>query len=252
MANFETINQGLGGSAAAIPVTPAQSWYVALTDDANYVIGTTAHPLVVTAASGSLSTNLTQVGGSPISLGQTVMTGSLPIVVASNQPSALFSGVTAPGYGVVGGAVYATSFSPLASGDASYSQCDAYGNLFVRPFRRSQTVATPTTIASSSSATSIMASQGAGVYADISNLVITPTAQATGVAFTATLSDGTSSFVYDMNTGSTTALVPEPPINVNFNPPLPATSAATAWTLTLSSSSVTVHVTCVAVLQKAS
>ena len=57
MANFETINQGIGGSAAAVPVTNAQSWLVAITDQTN-VIFTAAHPGYVQGAvtvSGSVA-----------------------------------------------------------------------------------------------------------------------------------------------------------------------------------------------------
>lgn len=150
------------------------------------------------------------------------------------------------------GSVY-NSTAPAPSATATVNlQSDYVGDLFVKPFRRSQTVTTPTTIASSNAATTVMAAQGAGVYADLSNLVVTPTAQATGVAFTITLSDGTQSFIYDMNTGSTTTLQIQPPLNINWNPTKPATATNTAWTIALSSASVTVHIDVTAVLQKAS
>lgn len=150
------------------------------------------------------------------------------------------------------GSVY-NSTPPAPSATATVNlQSDYEGNLFVKHCRRSQIVPQATTIASSSAATTILAAQAAGIYADLTNLIITPTSQTTGVAFTVTLSDGTASYVYDMNTGSTTVLQIAQPLNLNWNPALSATSTATAWTVALSSASVTVHITAVAVLQKAS
>src|SRR5208282_1070334 len=184
MANFETINQGKGGSAAAIPVTPAQSWLVALTDQTNVigssaygspavhglntyiinpitvsgtiavtqgtspwivqdtiaegylatiasvvsggsitvvvsgtvvlgagtnligkveitdgtnVIGTVTNPFYIqTAAGNDLNVNVDKWGGTSTTLGQKVMASSVPMVVASDQPSGLFSLATSP------------------------------------------------------------------------------------------------------------------------------------------------------------
>lgn len=145
---------------------------------------------------------------------------------------------------------------PPGSGVVDYLQTDNAESLFVKPFRRSQTLSQATTISSSSAAHTILAAQvsgpGSPLFTDLTQLTITCTAQATGVAFTATLSDGTNSFIYDLNTGSTTSLVIAPPFMEQFNPALPATNSNTAWTLTLSSSSVTCHVTVVAVLQDVS
>jgi hypothetical protein len=131
-------------------------------------------------------------------------------------------------------------------------QCDYQGSTFVKPYRRGETIGQATTIASSSAATTVLTAGAAGIFLDIASLVITATGQATNVAFTATLSDGTNSYVFDLNTGSTTTFTPAPPLVVNFDPPLKAASAATAWTIALSSAAVTVHITVNAVLQKAS
>jgi len=69
------------------------------------------------------------------------------------------------------------------------------------------------------SAATFIAAQGTGVFADISTLVITSsttTAQAT-------LSDGTTSYVFNVATGS--------PVIINFPTFLKAVTANTAWTL---------------------
>ena len=150
---------------------------------------------------------------------------------------------------IVAGAVgtYSTTAPTPTNGSGVPLQTDASGNLFVKPIRRSQTVAQTTTV-STATATTILAAQAAGIFADISQLVITVTSSSTAAAFTVTLSDGTKSYIYDMNVN---AAVGCQQLNLQFNPPLPATTAATAWTLT-SSVAHTIHVTCEAVLQQAS
>lgn len=157
-------------------------------------------------------------------------------------------------HNVTDNAIYNSSAPAPSAGATLAQQADSAGSLFVKPYRRSQTTAKATTISNSSSATTVLAAQASGVFADISNLVITVTpAATTDLAFTATLSDGTNSFIYDMDTGALATATADPTIiNINFGPPLPATTAATAWTVTLSVATVTVHITVVAVLQKAS
>ena len=96
------------------------------------------------------------------------------------------------------------------------------------------------------------ATPAAATFADLSQLIITVGAIATtAIAFTATLSDGTNTYIYDMDTGVIASGGADPLI-INFNPPLPATSAATGWTIALSVNTVVAHITTVVVLQKAS
>lgn len=102
-----TANQG---SAAAL----AGAWPVEITDGTN-VLGTSSHPVRIDPTgtttqpvSGSVSItgtvavtqstspwvdNITQIGGSAIALGQTTMSASLPVTIASNQ-SAVASNIT--------------------------------------------------------------------------------------------------------------------------------------------------------------
>jgi hypothetical protein len=152
---------------------------------------------------------------------------------------------TAPTNGFPVLARYANSAPGPTTGQTLGVQSDSAGDLFVRPFRRSQVVCQATTIASSSSATTIISAQAASTFADISNLMITVTpAATTDIGFTATLSDGTISYLYDMDTGALATATADPTqVNINFNPAMPATTAATAWTLQLSVATVTVHIT---------
>jgi|SRR5665213_449309 len=145
---------------------------------------------------------------------------------------------------------YLSTAPAPTTGQYSALQTDNAGSLFVKPIRRSQTVS-QATACTTTAATTVLAAQASGIFADISNLIITVLAVAVDVNFTVTLSDGTKSYVYNLNTGGVTTPSPGTQIVVNFNPPLPATTAATAWTLTMSVAE-TVNVNIVAVLQKAS
>lgn len=161
---------------------------------------------------------------------------------------------TAPANGIPVLSVNNTTAPSLTTGQSVAQQADYVGNVFVRPYRRSQTIAQATTIASSTTPTTVLAAQAAGLFADISNFVVTVlAAAATNIQFTLTLSDGTNNYIFDLTTGAISSGNGATPVhNLAFNPVLPATTTATAWTATLSVATVTVHITTVAVLQKAS
>lgn len=202
----------------------------------------------------SVNADLTSVAGTAT---VTSAAGVQKVGIVGNANAALdavVTAATAPANGLATLVENVTTAPSLTTGQTVAAQADYEGSLFVKPYRRGQTVTKATTIASSSSATTVLAAQASGIFADISNLIITVTpAASTDLAFTATLSDGTNSFLYDMDTGALATATADPTtININFNPPLPATTAATAWTITLSVATVTVHITVVAVLQKAS
>jgi hypothetical protein len=247
------------GASAIFEVSPttaantnANPFFTSVTD------GTTK--VTVIAGTAALKTDLSSVAGTAT---VTAAAGVQKVGIVGNAGAvldAVTTATTTPANGLATLVANVTTAPSLTTGQSVAAQCDWGGSLFVKPIRRQNTTSKATTIAASASATTILAAQAAGVFADISNIIITvtPTAGATaGVTFTATLSDGTNSYIFDMNTGndSTTTIAGNPgdPINIQFNPPLPAASAATAWTQTNSvSTGVTTHTTVVAVLQKAS
>ncbi len=197
-------------------------------------------------------TNLQNVNGSGVA---TAASGVQKVGIVGNAGATLdgvITAATAPANGAVVLTVQNTTAPSLTTGQSVALQSDYEGSLFVKPYRRAQTTSKATTIASSSGTTTVLAAQAAGIFADISSLVITVTpAAATAIQFTATLSDGTNSYLYDLDTGTTAASSVAGTVNITWNPPLPATSAATAWTIALSVATVTVHITVVAALQKA-
>jgi hypothetical protein len=93
--NF-TVVQPLGSSLhvdvdnfpATQAVTQSGTWTVAATESGTWNVGLTAGANTigaVTQASGPWTQNLTEVGGAAIALGQTTMSASVPVTIASNQ-----------------------------------------------------------------------------------------------------------------------------------------------------------------------
>jgi hypothetical protein len=163
----------------------------------------------------------------------------------------LITAATAPTTGNAVLSVNNTTAPSLTTGQSVALQCDYEGNIFTKNCRHSQIATQGTTISASVAATSIMPAQTA-LYADISMLVFTVAPIATtAIDFTVTLSDGSSTYVFNMNTGVTATGTGSTSLVMPFNPPLRASSTATAWTVQLSTVAVlSFNVLCVAVKQK--
>jgi hypothetical protein len=196
--------------------------------------GTT--PWVVTGTVGVTGQTFT-VSGSPATSGLNTYIENQPVVSS----------------------VYNSTATVQTTGSSVAQQADYVGSLFVKPYRRSQTTAQGTTIASSSGATNILPVGASGIFVDLASLTISVTplaAAAAPVAFTATIGDGTNTYIYDLQADAlgTTVLISNPsgPLALTFNPPIPGVTSATQWKATLSVNNVTVHITAVGVLQGAS
>jgi hypothetical protein len=153
-----------------------------------------------------------------------------------------------------GVATYSSTAPTPTSGSGVPIQSDAYGSTFIKPYRRSQTAVGFGTF-TSATATTLLAAQAAGVYADLGSITLTFGEGATAnVYYSVTLSDGTNSYKFNAFSFDVTTAAPLAPVSVNFDPPIPATNAATAWTIALSSATDTPTVDVIAtfVLQKAS
>lgn len=226
---FVALTDGTNVITAAI-----SAWGVAPTG--TEVQGVNSNVFIAGAIAVASAAGVQKVGISSGSTG-----GTMDAAPAGAQP-ARYLGVSG---------TYNTSATAPANGQIEPLQLDSGANLFVNHIRRSMLAAKATTIASSSGATTVVTAPGANVFADLVLLVITCTGTATNTASTATLSDGTASYIFDLNTGGTTTFTQGSLINIIFDPPLPATSSATAWTIALSSAAITVHITTNAILQKA-
>jgi hypothetical protein len=145
---------------------------------------------------------------------------------------------------------YNSTAPATTAGVPAVVQQDGYGSLFVNNVRRSQVVPATGNIASTTAAT-LLAAQGAGIFADLSGLVLTCRLGATGPAlFGVTISDGTNSYRFNMSSESTATGGGNPPLAVNFDPPIPAHAANTAWTIALTSATDTPSVDFVATFIK--
>jgi hypothetical protein len=143
------------------------------------------------------------------------------------------------------------SAAPIpAAGAASPVQVDAYGNIFVNEIRRSQVVPATGNIASATAAT-LLAAQGAGIFADMSSLVLTLREGATAnIFFGVLVSDGTNSYRFNFLAQDVTTQPPSSPFQLSFNPPIPAHAANTAWTIALTSATDSPSVDYIAVFVK--
>lgn len=177
----------------------------------------------------------------------TVITGTGTVTLIEQSALQSLSLVSA---GAV--ATYNSTAPSPSNGSGVPMQADAYGNLFVNDGRRSQVVSATGNIASATAAT-LLAAQGAGVYADLSSLVLTLREGATAnVFFGVNISDGTKTYRFNFMSQDVVTFAPSHPVLMSFNPPLPATNANVAWTIALTSATDTpsVDYVCTFVQQK--
>lgn len=88
-----------------------------------------------------------------------------------------------------------------------------------------------TAIAASTAETTIITAGGAGVFNDITQLVITTTNAAAGTLTIKDSTAGTTRMILDYPNA---ASAPGTPMVIPFNPPLPQSSANANWTITAS------------------
>jgi len=166
--------------------------------------------------------------------------------------AAVVTATTAPANGLMQLCVVNTAAPAPTNGQSVGVQADYQGSLFVRPSRRSSVITNAIAITNTSTATTLLPAQAGDIFADLSELIVTvvPSSGTTCTVFNLTISDGTKNYVYDMVSGCTT--LPGTLLNFIYDPPFPASVAATTWTAKLSTSSITAHLAASAVLQKAS
>lgn len=195
----------------------------------------------VIASTTALKTDLSSVAGTAT---VTAASGVQKVGVVGNA-GAIFDGATGasvPANALLRGARAATA-NPTAVTDGQMvaQMADKVGRqIVVQGAPRDLVGIQQTTIAGSSSETTIITAGAAGVFNDISSLVITM--GTTPTACTATLKDatsGTTRAIYDLPATTGQGIV------IPFTPPLPQAAAANNWTITLSSASPTVHINAV-------
>lgn len=259
---FTAIADGTNTSVlGAMGTAPATSIFGVPTNSSIYVGATptavTAATFGTTAAGTGVLTNSSVFVGTTLAVAASA--GVLKVGISGATGATLDAVTTAATTPANGAAVLVsnvTTAPSLATGQSVALQADYQGSTFVKPYRRGQTVSATGTF-TAATATTFLAAQAAGVFADLASLVITQGLGATAnVYFTVNVSDGTKSYNFNMFSNDSVSVTPtgSQALCMTFNPPIPATSAATAWTIALSSvtDTPTINATGVFVLQKAS
>ena len=183
-------------------------------------------------ASGAIASGAVAAGAF---VSGSILSGALAsgaVVDLTNVTSALAA--TAPTKALAISTLAATSLpTAVTGGQAVLPMTDKFGRQVVLTAgMRDILAATGTTITSTTSATPVVAAV-ASTYCDITSLTIT---NSSATATLLTLSDGTNSYIFSAAGG------PGWGVTIPFNPPLPAASVNTAWTLTCGTSVSSVYV----------
>jgi hypothetical protein len=168
---------------------------------------------------------------------------------------AVITAATAPVNGIATLGVLESTPPVLVTGQSVAHQTDFGGQLFVKPHRRSLTAVGFVNGLTSASGVTLLGAQAAGVFADLGSLCITVGKGSTAnVYFYVTVNDGTNLYEFNCFSSDVTTLASSTQVSACFNPPIPATHAATAWTVNVSSTTdaPTVNVVATFVLQTAS
>lgn len=145
--------------------------------------------------------------------------------------------------------IYNATLPILANGHTQSAQLDAFGNIFVNRFRRSQLKSVTGSIASTTAAT-ILPAQGVGIYSDLLSLILTLSAETAAAYITVNVSDGTNTYRFGIASQAVgTAGAGTGSLVINFSVPLPATNANTAWSIALSVADATIQYTAMFVQQ---
>ncbi|TDK63563.1 hypothetical protein [Sapientia aquatica] len=221
-------------SIASMPTTAVTGTFWQATQP----VSLSALPALVAGSAivGKVGIDQTTVGTTnAVSLAQigatTVVTGGLAGTLGVGGAVAAGGAITSNPVRI-GGVAYTANPAAATTGTTANMMLDKMGRVaVVQGHVRDLVGKQATTITSSTAATTIITAGGAGVFNDITRLTVT-NGSATATAIT--LSDGTYSEVFNCAAGGG--------FNIEFNPPMPATTAATAWTITCGTSVASIYV----------
>ena len=111
------------------------------------------------------------------------------------------------------------------------AMADKAGRQVVTPVQVRELVAVQQTAVAVATEATIVTAGGAGVFNDISQLIITTAGAA---AQTITIKDATAGTTRMVLNYPNAAVAPGAPLVINFNPPIPQAAAAANWTVTQS------------------
>jgi hypothetical protein len=178
------------------------------------------------------------VGISPNSVnanGQTTMSGSAPVTIASDQTYGNATGSAVPAKAMYGGANAITALPTAATaGNLVGMGADKFGRQIVLPVTVRDLVGIQPTTISTTTPTTIVTAGGSGVFTDLLSLIISNTSASTNTRVDIT--DGTVTFSLQSIGGA-------PPVGIPYmGTPIPATTANTAWTATLGTATTDIRI----------
>lgn len=166
-----------------------------------------------------------------VSQGQQTAANSHPVVLASDQSPIAVSGT-----------VVTSNPSPVANGQANGVITDKIGRLVVVASHARELVVTANVNLTTTTETTLFAAGGAGVFLDLTQLIITNDGSN---AVNVTIRDATAGTVRAVFAVGKITIPAN--IQANFTPPWPQTTANNNWTVQLSASVSTVHIFAMAV-----
>lgn len=250
MADNVAVTPGSGATIAADELTdgvlggPIKVQYIKIMDGtldssvkttvkaASTAAAATDPALVVSVSPNSpMTINPTQLGA----LGQTTMSASVPMTIASDQTYGNSTGSAVPAKAMYGGANAITALPTAATaGNLEGISADKFGRQIVLPVTVRDLVGIQPTTISTTTPTTIVTAAGSGVFADLLSLIISNTSASTNTRVD--ISDGTVTFSLQSIGGA-------PPVGIPYmGTPIPATTANTAWTATLATATTDIRV----------
>ncbi len=180
--------------------------------------------------------NISQMNAVAVTMGNGIAgTGVQRVAIASDNSAIAGMGAGAAGSAVPANAEFGGARAAIANptnatgGNLVGLMADKAGRLVVTAWNVRELIGVQQTAVAATAETTIVTAGGAGVFNDISQLIITTAGAA---AQTITIKDSTAGTTRLILNYPNAALAPGSPLVVNFNPPLPQATANANWTAT--------------------
>ena len=189
-------------------------------------------PLSLTTA-GSVRSDTNSIAGVTITTGPgNATTGTARVILSNDSPGASTLAAAVPTKGMyVSGIATTANPANATAGNSVGLMMDKAGRTVVVPSQVRELVASQQTNIAASSETTIVTAGGAGVFNDITDIIITTAGAA---AQTITIKDATAGTTRFVLNYPNAAIAPGAPLVLHFSPPLSQAAAAANWTATQS------------------
>lgn len=233
-----TGNAGAAIDAVSGAATPANG---VLVGGGSVAGGTNLTPITVKAASIAATATDTSVVVQPLvgnAVMGTVAAGVQKVGIVGNANAAIDSAIgAAPPANAVQIAPKAATANPTnaTAGNAVALMADKAGRLVSTPGNVRELIGNQSTVITASTAeNTIITAGGAGVFNDISALIITTSNTAASVVTIKDATAGTTRLTLHYPSDTQVTVAPVEPLIINFSPPITQAAAAANWTATCS------------------